>query len=222
MVHTQRLFNRTQIKLAVPSCGEQVGQFPGRIKFTIEQGSHNYYSPRLKSLAADNPTNFSHFHFIRQGFPFLFALESRGIVFGFFPLDDMVVLPQLTSESKVTMPRLLFAEYDVHTTGFQQSNISVPVIQAISKHNITGLQCSPHLSKQALFSGILATTRTYRTFQDGPNSQRQQHGKTQDRKSETWLLILTLWVFLLVFRRVSHRGRRAIDNLHGTIFPQPF
>ena len=85
-----------------------------------------------------------------------------------------------------------------------------------------GFQRIPHLAKQALFSGFLATTRSQGAFQRRADGQRQNHHEPQHGKAQAGFLTTALRIGRLVFLRVGHRGRRAVGDLDVPSFPQPF
>ncbi len=104
----------------------------------------------------------------------------------------------------------------------QQGDHHERAVVAIHHGDVACGKASEHRSQQGRLAGLFALVRSHRQVHYAGTRQRNDGHGPRDRQSHSGCLRFLLRVLGLVFGRVGHREREAVDQLRMVLaFPQP-
>ena len=128
---------------------------------------------------------------------------------------------ETTAATKIGMPQMVFAKYDIDTLCQQQRHQPIRTIVAIGENDVALAQRRQQGAEQGRLAGLLAAIGSEGAVEHGSRCQAQERHPAQDGKADARPLRAGLRIGLLVGLRIRHRERRAIHQHDAFAVPTP-
>ena len=122
---------------------------------------------------------------------------------------------------KVGRAKLMQTHNEVDAQLLQVGDHKVRAVITIGQQNIAFAELAQQLPQQGRFARLLAGIGADRHAADHRRCQRQEDHHPRDGKADARPLAGRLRIHGLVFRRIGHADRRAVDELDVPAVPQP-